>query len=80
MPRGFCWFWWMTAPYWYPYAQRLWRLYPCPPWWTWGYGPTTLYAWPFMTREQEIQMLQASMKMLQDQLDWIKKRLEELKK
>ncbi len=33
-----------------------------------------------LSKEQEVQMLQNRLKMLQDELDWIKKRLEELKK
>ena len=42
--------------------------------------PAAQVPMPKMIREQEIQMLKDQMKILQDQLDQIKKRLKELEK
>lgn len=80
MPRGFCWFWWLTAPYWYPYFQRFWRAYPWLPWWAWIYGSPTPYTEPSMTKEQEIAFLEEQGKLIEEELDYINKRLEELRR
>jgi len=54
------------------------------PWrWGWpGYWGATPYAWPWapIPKEQEIAMLEEHGRILEGELDNIKKRLEELKK
>lgn len=82
MPGGFCGFWWLASPYWHPYARRFWRLYP---WFSlyprgaWMHGPL-LFALPQITREQEINLLEEQKKLIQQELDYVNKRLEELRK
>jgi hypothetical protein len=51
--------------------------------WGWpGYWGATPYGWPWapIPKEQEIAMLEEQARMLESELDSIKKRLEELKK
>jgi hypothetical protein len=72
---------WFGYPYGYPYSY--WgrcRWYPWLPrwWWTGLYGPLTPYA--AISKEQEIALLEDQRKWLEDALDQIKTRLEELKK
>ncbi|MHC1635553.1 MAG: DUF5320 domain-containing protein [Candidatus Methanospirareceae archaeon] len=43
------------------------------------FGAPTGFGVQAMTKEQEIQMLEAQAKMLEQQIEWIKKRIEELK-
>ena len=66
-----------TDPYGYPYGWRC-RWFPWLPrgWWTGLYEPMMPYTIP---REQEINMLEDQAKMLEQALEEITKRLEELK-
>ena len=87
MPGGFgFWLWWLTAPYWYPYMYYWWwrcRWFPWLPrlWWTGIYGPITPFtAMPYLPREQEIAVLEDQKRLIEEELSWISKRLEELKK
>ena len=82
MPRGFgFWLWWLTAPYWYPYLYWLWR-YWLPVYWLW---PLPITPYPFPTayfglpREQEIRILEDRRRILEEELNRISKRLEELR-
>ncbi|MHC1567022.1 MAG: DUF5320 domain-containing protein [Candidatus Syntropharchaeia archaeon] len=80
MPFGMGPLGWFFLPYlmggWYPYFWGYpWRYSSYPSWgylW-WYYPPVFQYPFPPMTKEQEVQMLEA-------QLEEIKKRMEELKK
>ncbi|MBO3798006.1 MAG: DUF5320 domain-containing protein [Thermoproteota archaeon] len=82
MPGWLCWFWWLASPYWHPYARCFWRLYP---WFPLAsrralmHGPL-LFALPQMTREQEISLLEWRRSLIQQELDYVNKRLEELRK
>ena len=67
-------FWgWHGNPYsycrWYPWLPRW--------WWTGLYGPMSAYTMP---KEQEITLLQDEVKMLEQTLVDVRKRLEELQK
>jgi len=76
----------VTAPYWNPYVYWFWRyrLLPWFPWWTGAYGPVTPYTlYPTYThipKEQEIAILEDQKKFLEEALNRINSRLEELKK
>ncbi|KON30500.1 hypothetical protein AC480_01010 [miscellaneous Crenarchaeota group archaeon SMTZ1-55] len=76
MPRGPS--WWFVSGYGYPYGWRC-RWFPWLPrwWWTGLYGPITPYAIP---QEQEIALLDDQAKTLEQALEEVKRRLEELKK
>lgn len=85
MPRGFgFWLWWLTAPYWYPYAYWFWWFPWLPRWWWTGiYGPITpfmfLPAYTGLPKEQEIAFLEGQRSLLEKTLSQINKRLEELR-
>ncbi|MDI6889163.1 MAG: DUF5320 domain-containing protein [Methanocellales archaeon] len=84
MPRGFG----RGNPY--PFCRR----FPWLPrwWWTGMYGPITPYEYdipasmlpapiaPWFTKEQEIQMLESQAKVIEQQLEEIRKRLKEHQK
>ncbi|MGB9717554.1 MAG: DUF5320 domain-containing protein [Thermoproteota archaeon] len=79
MPYGMGPWGWFTYPYW---AWWRCRWFPwLPRWWWMGiYGPITPYWMPPMSREDEIAMLQEEARILEQELDAIRKRLEELGK
>jgi len=74
-------------PYFFPYgAWRRYRWFPWLPrgWWAGIYSPITSYTTPYwippMPKEDVIAMLGDEAKILEQELERIKKRLEELKK
>jgi hypothetical protein len=80
MPIRFCWFWWLAPPYWHPYSQRFWRLYPWfprAPRGAWMPGPLLFASLP-ATREQERLFLEEQRRLIQEELDYVNKRLKEL--
>ncbi|MGB9717310.1 MAG: DUF5320 domain-containing protein [Thermoproteota archaeon] len=82
MPSGFCWLWWLAPPYWHPYARCFLRPYPWfprAPWRAWMHGPL-LFTSPSATREQERLFLEEQRRLIQEELDYVNKRLEELRK
>jgi hypothetical protein len=76
----------VTVSYWNPAVYWFWRYrwLPCFPWWSSAYGPVapyTLYpAYTPIPREQEIAMLEDQKRFLEEALNRINSRLEELKK
>jgi len=85
VPLGFSfWPWWLTAPYWYPYAYWCWWLPWLSRWWWTGiYGPITPYMLPSaymgLPKEQEIAFLEEQKRLMEETLSQINKRLEELR-
>lgn len=71
-PLGF-----FMLPYLAPYRYRWPPAYPFP-WLTYRFAPF-LYP-PFITKEEELRMLEEESKLLEQELAEIKKRIEELKK
>jgi len=72
VPRGFGFWlwWWLMAPYWWRY------------WWlSWLSGWLTgiPIGMPYLTKEQEIAILEEQKRSIEEELNWINKRLEELK-
>jgi len=67
-PYGYPWFWGRCR--WFPWLPRW--------WWSGIYGPLTPYA--AIPKEQETAMLENQAKLLEEALEQIRKRLEELKK
>lgn len=68
-----------------PYAPLYWgrcRRFPWLPRWWWAgiYEPATPYWMPPLSKEVEIAMLEGAVKMLEEELERVRKRLEELKK
>ena len=78
----------VTAPYWSPHVNWFWRCrwFPWLPrwWWTGIYGPMTPYTisppYAPLPKEQETAVLEDQKKLLEETLNRINSRLEELKK
>jgi len=70
---------WFAYPYWVSWRCRW---FPWLPRWWWMriYGPIIPYWVPPMSKEDEIAMLQEEARILEQELDAIRKRLEELGK
>lgn len=96
MPFGLGPWGWFVFPYvfgsygYYPYSWSPWvwwwrcRWFPWLPrwWWTGIYGPIMpwSFVFPTLTREDEIAMLEDQAKILEKELEDVRRRLEELKK
>ncbi len=83
LPFGMGWFGWFMFPYianWLGYWFRYYWRFPWTFWWLPPYIPFTPFGVPTIPKEEEVRILEDHARILEQQLNDIRRRIEELKR